>query len=92
VSDLVPPGELVYNPYAFAVHDDPYAVYARLSRGGPPYWKPDCVLGRMWKPLRLMCLEAFREFGTFSSTGGVGPPERPSGDAEPGRAAAFVAG
>jgi cytochrome P450 len=69
VSDLVPPGELVYNPYAFAVHDDPYAVYARLRGEAPAYWNPDL---RFWALSRFDdVLEAFRDFGTFSSTGGV---------------------
>jgi len=69
VSDLVPPGELVYNPYAFAVHDDPYAVYARLRGEAPAYWNPDL---RFWALSRFGdVLEAFRDFGTFSSTGGV---------------------
>jgi len=69
VSDLVPPGELVYNPYAFAVHDDPYAVYARLREEAPAYWNPDL---RFWALSRFDdVLEAFRDFGTFSSTGGV---------------------
>ena len=69
MSDLVPPGELVYNPYAFAVHDDPYAVYARLRGEAPAYWNPDL---RFWALSRFDdVLEAFRDFGTFSSTGGV---------------------
>ena len=69
MSDLVPPGELVYNPYAFAVHDDPYAVYARLRGEAPAYWNPDL---RFWALSRFGdVLEAFRDFGTFSSTGGV---------------------
>lgn len=35
---------LVYNPYAFAVHDDPYTVYARLRDEAPAYWNPDLGL------------------------------------------------
>ena len=69
MSAQTPPGELVYNPYAFAVHDDPYAVYARLRDEAPAYWNPDL---RFWALSRFDdVLEAFRDFGTFSSPGGV---------------------
>ena len=69
MSAQAPPGELVYNPYAFAVHDDPYVVYARLRDEAPAYWNPDL---RFWALSRFDdVLEAFRDFGTFSSTGGV---------------------
>ena len=33
--------ELVYNPYAFAIHDDPYETYRRLRDEAPAYWNPD---------------------------------------------------
>src|SRR6056297_1207180 len=61
--------DLVYNPYAFAVHDDPYVVYRRLRDEAPAYWNPEL---RFWVLSRFDdVLDAFRDFETFSSRGGV---------------------
>lgn len=60
---------LVYNPYAFATHDDPYEIYRRLRDDEPAYWNPDL---RFWVLSRFEdVLEAFRDHATFSSRGGV---------------------
>ncbi len=32
---------LVYNPYAFALHDDPYDTYRRLREEAPAYWNEE---------------------------------------------------
>ena len=32
---------LVYNPYAFAIHDDSFTVYALLRNEASTYWNPD---------------------------------------------------
>jgi cytochrome P450 len=62
-------GELAYNPYAFAVHDDPYETYRRLRDDEPAYWNSDL---RFWVVSRFEdVLEAFRDTETFSSAGGV---------------------
>ena len=29
---------VTYNPYAFALHDDPYDTYRRLREEAPAYW------------------------------------------------------
>ncbi len=61
--------ELIYNPYAFAVHDDPYATYRRLRDDQPAYWNPEL---RFWVLSRFDdVIEAFRDTETFSSAGGV---------------------
>lgn len=61
--------DLVYNPYAFALHDDPYRTYQRLRDEAPAYWNPDL---EFWVLSRFDdVLEAFRDFETFSSAGGV---------------------
>ena len=60
---------VVYNPYAFAVHDDPYDTYRRLRDEAPAYWNPDLSF---WALSRFDdVLEAFRDYETYSSTGGV---------------------
>ena len=41
---------LVYNPYAFALHDDPYDTYRRLREEAPAYWNEELqfwVLSRL---------------------------------------------
>ena len=61
--------DLVYNPYAFAVHDDPYEIYRRLRDDEPAYWNPD---QRFWVLSRFDdVLDGFRDTETFSSAGGV---------------------
>ncbi len=60
---------LVYNPYAFSVHDDPYELYARLREEAPAYWNPEL---QFWVLSRFDdVLEGFRDFETFSSAGGI---------------------
>ena len=34
---------LVYNRYGFAIHDDPFIVYALRRNEAPTYWNPDRV-------------------------------------------------
>jgi len=59
----------MYNPYAFAVHDDPYETYRRLRDDDPAYWNPDL---RFWALSRFDdVLEGFRDVETFSSAGGI---------------------
>ncbi len=60
---------LVYNPYAFSVHDNPYDTYRRLRDEAPAYWNPD--LG-FWALSRFEDVQsAFRDHETYSSAGGV---------------------
>ena len=66
---------VVYNPYAFAVHDDPYDTYRRLRDEAPAYWNPDLSF---WALSRFDdVLEAFRDYETYSSPGVL--PWRPDG-------------
>jgi len=60
---------LVYNPYAFTMHDNPYDTYRRLRDEAPVYWNQDL---RFWALSRFDdVLEAFRNHETYSSAGGV---------------------
>jgi cytochrome P450 len=68
--------ELVYNPYSFAVHDDPYETYRRMRDHAPAYWNPEL---RFWALSRFTdVLEGFRDFETFSSAGGIALENRRS--------------
>ncbi len=65
---------VTYNPYAFDVHDDPYATYRRLRDEAPAYWNPDL---EFWALSRFDdVLEGFRDFETYSSAGGVALEQR----------------
>ena len=65
---------LVYNPYAFAIHDDPYVTYKQLRDSAPAYWNPDL---EFWALSRFDdVIEGFRDFETYSSTGGVALEQR----------------
>lgn len=60
---------VVYNPYAFSVHDDPYDTYRRLRDEAPAWWNDDL---RFWVLSRFDdVLEGFRDHATYSSAGGV---------------------
>jgi len=61
--------DLVYNPYAFDLHDDPYTLYGRLRDEAPAYWNPDL---EFWALTRYEDVhEGFRDFATLSSANGV---------------------
>ena len=60
---------LVYNPYSFKVHDNPFDTYRRLRDDAPAYWNPDL---EFWALSRFDDVqEAFRDYETYSSAGGV---------------------
>jgi len=68
---------LEYNPYAFATHDDPYELYARLRDESPAHWNSEL---EFWTLSRFSDVqEAFRDHQTFSSTGGVALEQRAHG-------------
>jgi len=72
--------ELEYNPYAFALHDDPYEIYRRLREEAPTYWNQELSF---WVLSRFEDVQnAFRDFETFSSTGGVALESRRRGTTE----------
>ena len=72
--------ELVYNPYSFAVHDDPYVTYRRLREEAPAYWNDDLDF---WALSRFDdVLGAFRDFATFSSANGVALEQRGQGSTD----------
>lgn len=60
---------LVYDPYAYEIHEDPYPTYARLREEAPLYHNPDqgfWVLSRYHD-----VMGAFRDSARFSSAEGV---------------------
>ena len=60
---------LAYNPYAFSIQDDPYDTYRRLRDEAPAYWNEDLSF---WALSRFGdVLDAFRDYETYSSLGGV---------------------
>jgi cytochrome P450 len=69
-------GDVSYNPYAFAVHDDPYATYRQLRDEAPAWWNAEL---QFWVLSRFDDVqEAFRDHRTFSSMGGVALENRRS--------------
>ena len=61
--------ELVFNPFGFTHHDDPYVTYKRLRDEAPAYWNPEL---EFWALSRFEdVMEGFRDTGLFSSAGGV---------------------
>ena len=61
--------ELVYNPFGFAHHDDPYVTYKRLRDEAPAYWNPEL---EFWALSRFEdVMEGFRDTALLSSAGGV---------------------
>ncbi|MEZ5382186.1 MAG: cytochrome P450 [Microthrixaceae bacterium] len=65
---------LVYNPYSFATHDDPYATYRAMRDEAPVYWNDEL---RFWALTRFDdVLEGFRDYGTYTSTKGIALEQR----------------
>ena len=61
--------ELVFNPFAFSVHEDPYAVYQRLRDEAPAYWNPEL---EFWALSRFDDVHAaFRAHDLYSSALGI---------------------
>jgi cytochrome P450 len=60
---------LVYSPYDYAVHEDPYPTYARLREEAPVY--RNAALGFWALSRHADVIEAFRDHGTYSSAHGV---------------------
>ncbi|MCH7788442.1 MAG: cytochrome P450 [Acidobacteria bacterium] len=65
---------LVYNPYSFSTHDDPYETYRRLREEAPAYWNDEL---EFWVLSRFDdVLEGFRDFATLTSTKGIALEQR----------------
>ena len=61
--------ELVYSPYLYEIHEDPYPTYARLRDEAPVYRNDD---GDFWALSRHAdVVEGFRDHVRFSSAHGV---------------------
>jgi cytochrome P450 len=64
-----PDGSVLYNPYAYEIHEDPYPTYARLREEAPLYHNPE--LG-FWALSRYDdVLAGFRDSERLSSAHGV---------------------
>ena len=60
---------LVFNPFGFSHHDDPYVTYRRLRDEAPCYRNPDL---EFWALSRFSDVqEGFRDTALFSSAGGI---------------------
>ncbi|AVZ40094.1 MULTISPECIES: cytochrome P450 [unclassified Dietzia] len=63
------PAPLVFSPYDYAVHEDPYPFYARLRAEAPVYHNPDLDFWALSKHADVR--EAFRAPDVFSNSLGV---------------------
>jgi cytochrome P450 len=61
--------EVVYNPYHYAIHDDPYPTYARLRSEAPVYRNAEKDFWALSRHDDVAA--AFRDSATFSSSHGV---------------------
>jgi hypothetical protein len=60
---------LVFNPFAYEIHEDPYPTYARLRDEAPAYHNPEL---RFWALSRFDdVLEGYRDWQTYTSSRGV---------------------
>jgi cytochrome P450 len=60
---------LVYDPYAYEIHEDPYPTYARLREEAPLYRNDDRGFWALSRHADVMA--AFRDSDTFSNAEGV---------------------
>ncbi len=61
--------ELVYNPYSYEIHENPYPTYERLREEAPLYHNPEVGFWALSRHEDV--LEGFRDHETFSSAHGV---------------------
>ena len=62
-------GDLVFDPYGYEFHEDPYPLYRRLRDEAPAYHNPD---GDFWALSRSAdVLDAFRDSKRYSNGMGV---------------------
>lgn len=60
---------LVYNPFAYEIHEDPYPTYARMREEAPAYRNPELDF---WALSRFDdVLDGYRDWQTFTSTLGI---------------------
>ena len=70
---------LVYNPFAYEIHEDPYPTYARMREEAPAYHNPE--LG-FWALSRFDdVLRGYQDWESFTSTGGVALGDSGAGSA-----------
>lgn len=63
------PDPVVYDPYAYAIHEDPYPTYRRLRDEAPAYWNAERAF---WALSRFADVQAaMQDWQTYSSEGGV---------------------
>ena len=61
--------DLVFNPFGFSHHDDPYATYKRMRDEAPLYWNDEL---KFWALSRFDDVqEGFRDTDLLSSAGGI---------------------
>jgi cytochrome P450 len=61
--------DLVFNPFGFSHHDDPYATYRRMRDEAPLYWNDEL---KFWALSRFEDVqEGFRDTELLSSAGGI---------------------
>jgi hypothetical protein len=66
---MAEPSALVFDPYAYDVHEDPYPVYRRLRDEAPAYWNESL---RFWALSRHAdVLAGFKDWQRLSSRNGV---------------------
>ncbi|MCH2173029.1 cytochrome P450 [Myxococcota bacterium] len=60
---------IVYNPFAYEIHEDPYPTYARMREEEPTYWNPEMGF---WALSRFEdVLNGYRDWERFTSTQGI---------------------
>ncbi|WP_217711293.1 cytochrome P450 [Actinomadura sp. NAK00032] len=64
-----PAAQVSYSPFDYAVHEDPYPVYARLREEAPLYRNDEIGFWALSRHADVAA--AFRDHGTFSSSHGV---------------------
>lgn len=65
----VPAQPLVYDPYAYAIHEDPYPTYARMREEAPLYRNDERGFWALSRHVDVMA--AFRDSDRFSNAEGV---------------------
>lgn len=69
MTSTVAPGPVSYDPYSYAIHEDPYPTYARLRAEAPAYRNPEHGFWALSRHADV--LDGFRDSTVLSSAHGV---------------------
>ncbi len=87
LTTMVSRPEVLFDPYAYETHEDPYPIYRRLRQEAPVYWNDEVGFWALSRHEDV--LEGFKNVEHYSNKGGVSLDQGDMGD--PASTTSFLA-